>query len=312
MIRVFISYCNESDGETATSLYHYLDQEEKIEPILAPIDREIVIENAEKIANEIDICNYFITFYTSDGKENIWVNQELGYAFNHVRQNGNGFEIIPIYNKRNDFEGFLTSKSHNFYDGFCLDEGDHQKTMNEIKNYLTEKYKHPIELGFEIDEIRLEPSQRHDTLKAIISIYNDSSKKIQDATLDIVLPTAFDETLSLGCDSTFINTKYESKILPKFHSKKIRIESTIERLNVLLKDILGLNSYEIPLDISISKNYTKIYFVIYINIPLFGAKYYQLIVEKNESDWELSDFYCLKDYSDKQIKVKSNYKYDFE
>ncbi|MCD4808784.1 MAG: toll/interleukin-1 receptor domain-containing protein [Methanosarcinales archaeon] len=127
MIRVFISYCNESDGETATSLYHYLDQEEKIEPKLAPIDREIVIENAEKIANEIDICNYFITFYTRNGKENIWVNQELGYAFNHVRQNN--FKIIPIFNNRSDFDGFLTSRSHNFYGGFQLNEEEPKRTM---------------------------------------------------------------------------------------------------------------------------------------------------------------------------------------
>jgi hypothetical protein len=34
-------------------------------------------------------------------------------------------------------------------------------------------------------------------------------------------------------------------------------------------------------------------------------------MEKKESDWELSGFYCLKDYSDNQIEVASFYKLDF-
>ena len=395
MIRVFISYCSESDGERATSLYHYLDQEEKIEPILAPKDREIVIENAEKIANEIDICNFFITFYTTTGKENRWVNQELGYAFNHVRQNN--FKIIPIFNDRIDFNGFLTSKSHNFYGGFKLNEEEPNKTFKEIKKYLINEYKHPIKLGFRIENSRLESSSLQITLKAIIWIYNQSSKKFQDATLDFILPITYlfrwddipgndDEILKeflnvrfridwaknakfekidegktirlfyknnslsliLNYENTkvslkindirtdefnvqqensklniypinnsghlsaltfdenfysFIKTRYESKIVPQHHSNKFTFNRNIQRFNILLEDILGLNVYEIPVKIRIPLNLNKLSFGVYINIPLFGTTYYQTKMEIYRTDWILNDFHCLKDNIDEKIII---------
>lgn len=313
MIRVFISYCNESDGKTANALFDYLDQEQKIKPILSPKNREINIENGEKIANEIDSCNFFITFYTKNGKGNEWVNQELGYAFNHVRQDG--LRIIPIYNDRNDFGGFLTSKSYNFYKGFCLNEEEPEKTMEAIKNYLTEEFSHPIELEFKIGESTLVPSKTYHTFKAIISIYNSSPKKIQDAILDFVLPNQFGEILNLEGDFKqdyrFIKSKYKSEILPRFHTNKIKFD-IFKRLNILLEDVLGLNAYEIPFEFQLSTNLTRILFGIYITIPLFGTKYYQGILEHNESNWELSDFHCLDDYSDEIINVRLNLNNDFE
>jgi len=311
MIRVFISYCTESDGETATSLYHFLSREEKIEPILAAIYREPAIENAEKIANEIDICNFFITFYTRKGKENIWVNQELGYAFNHVRQNN--FKIIPIFNNRSDFDGFLTSKSHNFYGGFKLNEEEPDRTMEEVKNYLIDKYNHPIKLGFRIENNRFESSNIQITIKAIIWIYNQSSKKIQDATLDFILPSIFPITISgsgnlhlsslLENFDSLVKTEYESKIVPEFHSNKFTINRNIQRFNFLLKDILGLNVYEIPVKIRIPSNLTEFFFGVYVNIPLFGTTYYQTKMQKDETDWILDDFHCLKDDIDGKILI---------
>jgi len=304
MIRVFISYCNESDVETATSLYHYLDQEEKIEPILAPKDREIAIENAEKISNEIDICNYVITFYTRYGKENIWVNQELGYAFNHVRQNN--FKIIPIFNNRSDFDGFLTSRSHNFYGGFQLNEEEPERTMEEVKNYLIEEYKHPIKIGFKIENNKFESSPNQITLKAIIWIYNQSSKKISDATLDFILPETSLRNLNLSSFKNFhslINTEYISTILPEFHSNKFTINRNIQRYNFLLGDILGLNVYEIPVKIIIPLTLTRFSCGVYINIPLFGTTYYQTIILKDGSDWVLDDFHCLNDNTDETIRI---------
>ena len=303
MIRVFISYCNESDGETATSLYHYLDQEEKIEPILAPKDREIVIENAEKIATEIDICNYFITFYTRKGKENIWVNQELGYAFNHVRLNN--FKIIPVFDNRSDFDGFLTSISHNFYGGFKLNDEEPERTMEEVKNYLLDEYKHPIKLGFRIENNRFESSQNQITLKAVIWIYNQSSKKIQDATLDFILPETSGNLnlLSFQYFHSLIKTEYKSKILPEYHNNKFTIIRNIQRFNFLLEDILGLNVYEIPVKIRIPSELTKLCFGIYINIPLFGTTYYKTKMQKDGTDWVLDDFHCLNGNTDEKIRI---------
>ncbi len=182
MIRVFISYCHDTDVEYAKSLYNCLKKEEpKIIPTFAPKVKDAAIENAEMIANNIDSCNFFITFYTTEGRKNIWVNQELGYAFNHIRQNG--LKIIPIYDDRKYFDGFLTSKSHNFYQGFWLNKKKPEETMEEVKKYLMEEYKHPIKLELQIrnNDTVPESTPASTTLEAIISIHNNSSKKIQDA-----------------------------------------------------------------------------------------------------------------------------------
>jgi hypothetical protein len=289
MIRVFISYRNETDGENAELLCNCLKEEEKIKPELAPEIRDSAIENAEKIANAIDRCNFFITFYTTKGKESVWVNQELGYAFNHVKQNR--FKIIPIYNNRTDFEGFMTSKSHNFYKGFHLNEEEPEETMEKIKKYFTDVFSHPIKLDFGIEE-GFEPSHNFNMLKAVIWITNISSQKIRDATLDFVLPDISPRSLNITGNSEFIKTQYDSKILPEFHSNKIE-SANIKRINFLLNDILGLNAYEIPLEIEIPKSLENqnLLFGVYVNIPLFGTIYYQVKMEKTGNNWKLSKFH---------------------
>lgn len=301
MIRVFISYSHSSDGENALLLYDYLKKNGKIKPILAPKDKETAIENAEKIAKEIDSCNYFITFYTTEGKKNEWVNQELGYAFNHARQNG--IKIIPIFSKINEeFKGFLTSKSYNFYEGFQLIEGQFVKTMEQINNHLIEEYKHPIKLDFNIKSHScVYERSKSTTFDAIILIHNNSPKKMQDASLDFVF-TEYNEYnseyFSFKTDSAFIKTQYESTVLPDFH--KIRINNTninrnnlLLRYNFLLQDILGLNVYEIPLNIQIP-NGQNLHFFVYLNIPLFGTTYYRGVLQCQDRSWN-SKFDCCDD-----------------
>lgn len=298
MIIVFISYSNKSDKENANKLCDYLNNE-KIKSILAPRDEETAIEIAEMIANEIDSCNFFITFYTTEGKDNRWVNQELGYAFNHIRQNG--LKIIPIYDDRDDFKEFLSSKSYNFYQGFKLNRERPEETMEKIKNYLMDNYKHPITLEFEIRNNDRSPvyTQPMTTLEAIISIHNNLSKKIQDAYLDFVFhdykPGSFrfeSGDPEFEGVSEFIKTKYVSTILPKIHSDKITVFSdknnnnkNINRHNFLLQDILGCNVYEIPLTITISNDLPYISFAVYLTIPLYGTTYYKAILQNQGKKW---------------------------
>ncbi|MCK4734206.1 MAG: toll/interleukin-1 receptor domain-containing protein [Methanophagales archaeon] len=303
MIRVFISYRKETDGENAKLLYDCLKEEGKIKPELALEKRDSAIENAEKIANAIDSCNFFITFYTTKGKESVWVNQELGYAFNHVRQNR--FKIIPIYNNLGDCsEGFMTSRSHNFYKGFRLNEEEPEETMKEIKKYFTEEFSHPIKLDFRIED-GFESLHNFTRLKVVIWITNISSQKIRDATLDFVLPDISPGILNITGNSKFIKTQYNSEILPEFHSNKI--ESTnIKRINFLLNDILGLNAYEIPLEIEIPKSLEdqNLLFGVYVNIPLFGTIYYQVKMEKTGNDWKLSKSkFHLSNNPDEKIEI---------
>lgn len=300
MIRVFISYRNETDGENAKLLRKCLKEEGKIEPELALEIRDLAIENAEMIANKIDSCNFFITFYTTKGKKSVWVNQELGYAFNHVKQNR--FKIIPIYNNRTDFEGFLTSESHNFYKGFHLNEEKPEETMKEIKKYFTEEFGHSIKLDFRIED-RVKSSHYFNTLKAVIWITNISSQKIRDATLDFVLPDISPGILNITGNSKFIKTQYDSEILPEFHSNKIK-STNIKRINFLLNDILGLNAYEIPLEIEIPKSLENqnLLFGVYVNIPLFGTIYYQVKMEKTGNNWKLSKFH-LSNNPDEKIEI---------
>lgn len=304
MIRVFISY-SKTDERYAKSLYDCLKKEEpKIKPIFAPELKETVIENAEMIANNIDTCNFFITFYTTDGKKIPWVNQELGYAFNHIRQNG--LKIIPIYDDRTDFEGFLTSQSHNFYKGFQLKKEKPEETMEDIKKYLMEEYKHPLKLKFKIKTQSIPSPTKFTNFDAIISIENCYSKKIQDASLDFVFSKYNPDDLTfIIIDLNFIKTRYNSTVLPESHSTKISNpnNNNINRYNLLLRDILGLNVYEIPLSIAIPNKLKKIAFVVYLNIPLYGTTYYQTYLQHDDKTGWSAPLFNRKDNKNDMIYI---------
>ena len=184
MIRIFISYSNDHNRDDAEKLAEVLENTGHVEPILAPREPSHAEENAEKIARLIDGSHFFISFFTKGGKNNHWVNQELGYAFNHVSQYG--LKIIPIYEDRDDLKGFLTSESHNFYNGFKLGD-DRVKCFEEVKDYLVGDYKHPITLDCRYkDKRKLENGWVK--ISGHLIITNTSPKKLPHGTLNIVVP----------------------------------------------------------------------------------------------------------------------------
>jgi len=287
MIKVFISYSDAHNREDAENLAEVLDSTGRIESILASRVPSHAEGNAEKIARLIDGSHFFISFYTSDGKDNHWVNQELGYAFNHVSQYG--LKIIPIYENRDDFKGFLTSQSHNFYSGFLLGD-DRMKCFEEIKKYLVDEYKHPIILDV--------AERQANSLTLLLT--NLSPKIISQGRIDIVVPKGI-EPINHG------TTLAQTRLCPAGHipnelyvesSFKERMEETqsnsipeplrykfdrvdnieIKRVTLFLKDIYGSNDYELGWVFKWDKSpkkYKEFDFGVYLTIPLFGTTFYQ-------------------------------------
>lgn len=90
MLGVFISFSHEDDATNAGELGAYLRSSYggSLEPVLAPRTRSELEENAAKVGRLIRSCPWFVVFYTSRGRLNQWVNQELGYAISLAGSHG--------------------------------------------------------------------------------------------------------------------------------------------------------------------------------------------------------------------------------
>ncbi|MCG2825871.1 MAG: toll/interleukin-1 receptor domain-containing protein [Thermoplasmatales archaeon] len=286
MIRVFISYDSKNDGENAITLKKELENTNsiKVEAILCPPKPDEVIENAEKIARCIDSCHVFISFYTNKGKDNSWVNQELGYAYNHVRQNG--LKIICIYTNRKELRGCLDAKYVNTSNAFNLEEHGIKTVSTNIQKYLIEEYKPPIELELAVGNIFEEGAK----LECILTITNNSPKNIFHGTLNFVMPHhisiepkknpngRYDYILKRFTSNNKIDEllNYVSNILPKPHIKKFKIEpkeGRIRHRTFILEELYGVCAYHTTWVFEPHK--TKEFDLgVYIHVPFFGTTYY--------------------------------------
>lgn len=318
MIRIFISYSNDHNREDAEKLAEVLESTGHIEPILAPREPSHAEENAEKIARLIDGSHFFISFYTKDGKDNHWVNQELGYAFNHVSQYG--LKIIPIYEDRDDLKGFLTSQSYNFYNGFNLGD-DKMKCFEEVKDYLVGDYRHPVTL-----DCRYTDEQKMDNgwvrIRGHLIITNTSPKLFSQGTLNIVVPHLMkigESYNQLAKQKQFIrydggsgeeNIEHMTHLIPAPFEEKFDIEwpGGVKRLTIFLEDIYDFNAYEVGVVFEYNpKEIMLDYFDfgIYLTTPFFGPTFYQGILHRSEKRLSWSN---VDNKEDKvSIKIKGDY-----
>ncbi len=324
MINVFISYCDEIDGDIANKLKSSLEELSDIEievnmVAIIPSDTE---ETANKIARFLDLAHYFIILYTTDkktesrdgeegitAKENIWVNQELGYAFNSLKEGL--LKIIPVYTDMEDFKGFLTSRTHNIHRGFKLEdrsEKGEDKLIEEISKYFTEEHKHPVTLNIEKTDFNEDVGGYR--FQLLFSIDNGSSKILRDSALHFIAPTnasislwttppiikkdVFDmvelrkimrplyhhdsEMLTNAMIGKAIKSyELESKVIPSKIKNRFVSDLPIKKITYLLDPLLGENEYEIEIFIHWPKKLGRtLNLGTYFQTPHFGNNYYQL------------------------------------
>jgi hypothetical protein len=317
-ITVFISYEKESNENDAKALKKCLEDTGTIEVKLALEEREHATENAERIARLIDSSHYFIVFYTrgkgekSGGRYSQWVNQELGYAFNHVNQYG--LNIIPIYHLRDDFAGFLTSQTNNFYRGFELgdDEISKEKCFKEVKEYLTGEYEHPIEIELVLQSLQSGGNKFYK--RGILTITNNSPKILSHGRLDIVIPKEIEvwyekneltktkltprpgirPVVDLGAlkSTEFFEeiVKSETDIIPKPLQDKYDLvepvqKTGIKRISFPLEDIYGLNAYNFVSDFRFN-DVEEFNFGIHVTVPFFGTTFYEGFISSSKTQSE--------------------------
>lgn len=285
-IQVFISYCETNDGKHALELANIL-KSDKIKPILAKDVRDSAIENSEKIAKLIGMSHFFITFYTTNGSKNQWVNQELGYAFHLV--SCSYLKIIPIYNSMDDFRGFLTSKSHNLDTRFILDES--KSCFKELKKYIEETYSHPLSLRAPEFYYKYERGWH---LK--FQLANDSAGMQDNVRIDIIVPDWVEINIH---DNRLIRIRddinryqispstTEDRVKPEFYIDKSTIiphpvnykfdnkSKSITRYTAYLNKVHIHNAEEFIFTLGLEEDLEEFYFGIYITAPLYGETYYQ-------------------------------------
>lgn len=295
MINVFISYCNDSDRNNAERLFQVLRNNDTvdIEPIIDYKAVSHTEENAEKIARLIDSSHIFIAFYTKEGHNNQWVNQEIGYAFSHAREYG--LKILLLYHDWNDFEkGFVTSITHNLSKDFQLGNGeDNERIFQNVSKYITEEYSHPIVIEY-IGQQYI-PGDGFNP-RITLSLTNNSPKNIPESVVSMAYP----KQISIKPRSRLFKKEegYRSRILrdithviPKPHSNKLihNDDVDIERTTLYIKEIYGLNAYEMEIRIKDNSNvYDAFSFAMYLHCPFFGTTYYQANIDWKNQTFKLN------------------------
>ena len=164
MVKIFISYSVEDD-ELTESLKDILEEMKifPVEVIKAPIIATPSKPFIEKISQFLDISDIFIPVITESSLNNIWVNQEIGYAFCLARKYG--VKIIPIVHDRSKLEAGFINKEMDL--PFVLNS-DPLETFKDVRDFIDNKMDFPV--TFNISRVTPRNRITRDYVESIFSI----------------------------------------------------------------------------------------------------------------------------------------------
>lgn len=287
MIQVFISYSGSKDRELADKLGEMLEASDvvDIEATIIPGESLPAEQNADIVTRKIDESHFFIPFYTADGRNSQWINQELGYAFGGLLRRD--VQILPIYENRQHLKGLLNARSDNIHKDFRLNKKDPAETFRNVRKYLEREYESPMEMGFVIGRRILLQDGRW-SIEAVLSISNGAHKTIREAFLSCIVP----KDITFEVDKTMCQPfglggwQVKSTVIPKRFEDKVRKETEIMRYSNRLNDLLGPNVYDIEVTFLIPPDYSHFKFAMYLCAPLFGCIFYGGKIGRDESpEW---------------------------
>jgi len=183
VVRVFISYSDAVDGERAKGLADFLraNYSGAIVPVMALRSKSHLEENAGKIRRLIESCPVFVVFYTTVGRENPWVNQEVGFAM--ALTGTHNTKILPVFEKREDFSGFLHSRIDNLSREFQIGLAPEEQLWREVGDHIMTEVCSPFDL-------RVRPHDRSGPGALLFDFYltNRFQRPIRDATVHFISP----------------------------------------------------------------------------------------------------------------------------
>ncbi|RLF68735.1 MAG: hypothetical protein DRN40_07285 [Thermoplasmata archaeon] len=291
-IKVFLSYINKTDGEFAKALKEELEETGIFDVFMVPKESTTLIENAEKIARYIDFSQYFISIYSSEAakSDHTWLDQELGYAFNHYR---NGFlKIIILTDNRDVVKGFIDSKIWDM--SIKLEKENVKEVARNVRETIFDDITYPLRITITYVPTILNKRKNEQNFRISVGVENLTEKDMDNVVIDFIVPIP----LNVLADKTAVAIKNDitidtgrriiedpentygihSNTLPFYYKKKVMVLAEgINRTTMHLKRLHAFNLYDTNWHIynfNIYKN-TKYLFVVVVKVPLFGLKFYQ-------------------------------------
>lgn len=125
--RIFLSY-GSGDEDYVGQLFDSIGVVSNLQPYVAEWIETAGVPLRDKVAQGIDGSSCLIAFYTYNGMNSEWMNQEVGYAY------GKKVTVIPIKDESVELQGFLQGIQY-IKLGYDLDE-----TIANVLNRLRSLY----------------------------------------------------------------------------------------------------------------------------------------------------------------------------
>jgi hypothetical protein len=156
--RIFISHSN-SDADTSL-LAPLLERLNRagLRPVVAEHSSSPMTQLGEKVRDLIESCDLFLALLTQSGHNSVWIQQELGFAYNHLQRDKT---IAVLVEEGVSLGGFYTGLEY-----FLFDNSTFERNIESVISYLQRVLKGEIlislspqrdaELRRTIDQVRTE------------------------------------------------------------------------------------------------------------------------------------------------------------
>lgn len=295
MVNIFLSYVT-CDKDYIEELKKYLESDTRIRnAFIVPREQSYSIHNSEKITKYIDISQIFISLMSEKAlteKESNWLHQELGYAFNHMK---NGFmKIILLSDNREVVKGFIDRYNYDL----SIEMEDPKSASKKIISVIfsddnINSNLFPVKIRYKPDYFKKPQSGNH---KISTVIDNESYTELDHLTITIVTP-----------DGTSLDIMGKNPMVERFltnGNKIISLTSNIIPVNLLdnienkgnnttlttiyLKRLHSYNTYniewELQVDSLINDKNLPYKFGIILKLPIHGVSLYQGEIKEVSND----------------------------
>jgi len=159
--RVFISHSNVNDDQVLVSALLEKLNRAGLEPILAEHSNASMAQLGEKVRDLIEGCDFFLALLTRTGHTSVWIQQELGFAYNHLRRDKT---ISVLVQDGVALGGFYTGLEYFLFDDSTF-ERDTESVISYFErvikgeNTLTISIQPDAQLRTSIDKLRTETKE---------------------------------------------------------------------------------------------------------------------------------------------------------
>jgi TIR domain len=127
--RVFISHSNVDPDVSLLPLLLAKLNEAGFRPVVAEHATRPMEQLGEKVREMIESCGFFLTLLTAPGQSSVWIQQELGFAYKHLKRDKT---IAVLVQEGVGLGGFYTGLEY-----FLFENATFERTVETVISYFS-------------------------------------------------------------------------------------------------------------------------------------------------------------------------------